>query len=332
MTKVAIQKSPIPIVWIDTSVISNMTQARENPGKLEDVQLQRIKNLSRSIREASRKGKVICPLANQEIEIWIDRDAWLDTIHDLGLGITCVSPKAIQDSQLYAAMDSYAKSDPEIKLSYLDMFHRDPVVELFETLNQPVYVTVRHGVHMGAEYQKTSKEKLLIKLNEQREKNVRRGTEYQQQLEYELVGELEALLIALKDYASGNYSPDEHMNIMFSRAELVEQLDYLSFRSGRQQELTDLIDFYKSPYNSCIPHTNVSARMFAKIMVDPQTIKSGDPNDIEHAASMISYVDLFITDKHWRTFLRKEELDKTYKTSICYIGDTEEIDEFFAVL
>ncbi len=332
MIKVEIQKSSVPIVWIDTSIISNMTIARENPEKLQEIQLQRIENLAQNIREASRKGRVICPLANQEMEIWIDRDAWLDTIHDLGLGISCVAPKSIQNIQLYAAIDSYAKSASEISLSYLDIFHSDPIKELHQTLNQPVYVTVRNDVLFGAEYQKASKEKLIVKLNEQRERNVSKGIKYQRQLERELVGELEALLIALNEYESGNYDPDDHMNILFSRAELVEQLDHLSYRSGNNQEISDLTKFYKSPYNTCIPHTNISARMFAKIMVDPQEIKSGDPSDIEHAATMIPYVDLFITDKPWRTFLRKEGLDKTYNTSICYIGDSEEIDEFFSVL
>jgi len=332
MTKVKIQKSSVPIVWIDTSIISNMTIARENPDKLQEIQLQRIYNLTQNIREASRKGRVICPLANQEMEIWIDRDSWLDTIHDLGLGISCVAPKSIQNTQLYAAIDSYAKREAEIRLSYLDLFHSDPVKELYQTLNQPVYVTVRTDVLFGAGYQKATKEKLLNKLNEQRERNVKKGIRYPRQLEREQVGELEALLIALNEYESGNYDPDDHMNILFSRAELVQQLDHLSYRIGNEQEVSDLISFYKSPYNACIPHTNISARMFAKIMVDPQEIKTGDPSDIEHAATMIPYVDLFITDKHWRTFLRKEEIDKTYNTSICYIGDSEEIDDFFDVL
>jgi hypothetical protein len=329
MIKAEIQKSSVPIVWIDTSVILNMTIAKKNPAKLQEVQLQRINNLTRNIREASRKGKVICPLANQEMEIWIDRDAWLDTIHDLGLGIHCVAPKTIQDIQLYAAIDAYSRSQTEITLSYLDMFDGDPVEELYQTLNQSVYVTVRNNVLFGAEYQKASKEKLLTKLNEQREKNASKGIKYQQQLEHELVGELEALLIALNDYASGNYEPDDHMNMLFGRADLVEQLDYLSYRCGKEQNISDLIKFYQSPYNARIPHTDISARMFAKIMVDPQKIKSGDPSDIEHAATMIPYIDLFITDKDWRTFLRREGLDKTYNTSICYIGDSEEIDDFF---
>lgn len=332
MIKVNIQKCAVPIVWIDTSVISNMTFARSNPSKLQDLQLQRINNLSQNIKKASRKGKILCPLASQEMEIWIDRETWLDTIYDLGLGIRCITPKSIQDKQLYASIDSYVRSENEIKLSYLDIFHSYPVDELYQTLNQPVYVTVRYDHIFGAEHQKASNKKILTSLNDQRERNVRRGISYQQQLKHELIGELEALLIALRDYESGNFEPNDHMNMIFSRTELLEQLDYLSYRKGENQEISDLIDFYKSPHNACIPHTDISARMFAKIMIDLQEIKSGDPSDIEHAATMIPYVDLFITDKHWRTFLRKEGLDNVYKTRICYIGDSGEINSFFDAL
>lgn len=332
MIKVEIEKSPIPIVWIDTSIISNMTLARANPEKLQETQLQRINELRRNIRSASREGKIICPLASQEAEIWIERDAWLDTIHDLGLGVECVSPKSIQDTQLYSAMCSYSKNETEMRLSYLDIFHSDPIEETNRALNESLYITVRRGVLFGAEYQKASKIKLLNSLNKQRERNVAKGIGYQQQLEKELVGELEALIEALNYYESGNFEPDDHINILFSRAELVEQLDRLSAFKCKNQNISDLIEFYKSPYNKLIPHTDISARMFAKIMIDPQEIKSGDPNDIEHAASMIPYVDLFITDKSWRTFLLKEHLDETYDTNICYIGDSEQIGKFFKKL
>ena len=57
--------------------------------------------------ELSQAGKIICPLADQEGEVWINRKDWVDTIRELSLGIECLSLKEVQDNQLHKAMSSY---------------------------------------------------------------------------------------------------------------------------------------------------------------------------------------------------------------------------------
>jgi hypothetical protein len=42
MVAIKIEKSPIPIVWLDTSVITDMTKFKANPEKLEKKQRHRI--------------------------------------------------------------------------------------------------------------------------------------------------------------------------------------------------------------------------------------------------------------------------------------------------
>jgi len=44
------------------------------------------------------------------------------------------------------------------------------------------------------------------------------------------------------------------------------------------------------------------------------------------------YSDLFITDKAMSTFLKKKRFDVKYNTRICYIGDVDEMEEFFQSL
>lgn len=334
MVSFVIKKCAIPIVWIDTSIITNMTIARISPTQLDQLQLKRIRTLYNDIKVATRKGKVICPLSSQEQEVWIDRDDWLDTIHDLGLGITCNCRKNIQDTQIHAAMKAYVSGKEKIILSYNDMFQFDPVNETKKLLNQSLFVTVKHDVFRGQEYQKTKKTELLKSLNNQRLRNLKNKVKFSDQLKKEQIGDLEALIISANEVLKGrgNKCTEEEINDLFGYSELKEQIKELGFHRGTETDISDLTDFYKSEFNTGLPYTNISAHMYAKIMVDPQEIKSGDPMDIEHASMMLPYVDLFITDKHWRTFLNQQKFGETYKTKVCYIGDTETISSFFSRL
>ena len=99
--QVEIIKSEIPIIWIDTSIIIAMAQWKNDLCDLDDVQKSRISNLYYAIYENTRKGRLICPLAEQEEEIWIERDKWLDTIHEISLGIESLTLHEIQQNQLY---------------------------------------------------------------------------------------------------------------------------------------------------------------------------------------------------------------------------------------
>ena len=84
---VKIIKSEVPIVWLDTSIINVMTQWKHDLCKIDDVQKERISGLYNAIYENTRKGKLICPLAEQEEEVWIERNKWLNIIHSISLGI-----------------------------------------------------------------------------------------------------------------------------------------------------------------------------------------------------------------------------------------------------
>ncbi|MGA9574897.1 MAG: hypothetical protein WBS20_13220 [Lysobacterales bacterium] len=271
-------------------------------------------------------------MASQELEIWAERSSWLDTIHDLGMGIECVCRSTIQDIQLNAAMKAYVNDEASIKLRYLDIFHNDPVEELRSLLQQPLYVTVRGNVLFGAEYRKDQKKELLEKLNNQRNNNVKNNISYSEQLEKEFVGELDALRVSINELASGKYDSAEDSIEIFGYVTLIEPLEHWSHYSGKENDFTGLMEFYNSEYNKSIPYTNISARMFAKIMTDPQTIKSGDPMDIEHASSILPYANLFITDKHWSSFLNRKRIGELYNTQVCYIGDSSEINKYFSEL
>lgn len=331
MVSIKIKKSPIPIVWLDTSVISNMTRYRANPEQLESTQRNRIGQLYDLIRSASRSGKIICPLGGQEKEVWVGRDAWMDTIHDLGLGIECASEKTIQENQMRAAVIAYINKSPDLPLSYLDAFVNDPVYELKKTLSQPFFVTVRSDILFGADYHKKKNPETLVLLNAAREKNVSNRISIEKQLETERFGELKLLLSQCAEVMnSAEYTEEE--SALWGYIDLENRVREWAELGGSPPDVLGYIEFYKSEYNLKSPTNDLGSTLFAKIMVDPQPIKSGDPMDIGHISTLMPYADLFITDKAWSTFLNRNEIPKRYGTEVCYIGDTDAISHFFSSL
>lgn len=329
MVSIKIQKSPIPIIWLDTSIILKITMYKTNPMQLEETERNRVGSLYKLVKSASEKGNIICPLAQQEMEVWIDRDAWTDTIHELGLGIECASEQTIQMNQMRAAISSYLSGSSEINLSYLDAFLDDPVKKLKAALLEPFIVTVRRDIIFGADYHRKKKPETLALLNQAREKNIANKVSLQQQLEVERLAELELLLSQSATIMHAYGDQPEDTNAFWGYIQLGRMVREWMDLGGQPPDLSGYIEFYKSEHNSKCPYNQLRTVLYSKIMIDPQPIKRGDPFDIQHISTLMPYSDLFITDKSWSTFLnRNKSLDK-YGTKICYIGDTKDISEFF---
>jgi hypothetical protein len=305
MVALKIEKSPVPIVWLDTSVITNMTVYKTNPAQLEKTQQIRIGQLYELVRAASRGGKLMCPLGGQEREVWIGRDEWMDTIHDLGLGIEFAPAKTIQDNQMRSAMSAYLEGAGELRLSYLDAFLDDPIYRIKKVLSQPVFVTVRRGILFGADYHRKKNPETLALLNAVREKNISIGVSLERQLETERLGDLNLLLKQCADLMNAKEVPEDE-NAFWGYTDLVNRVQDWIDLGGAPADIRGYIEFYKSEYNQRCPKHELEATLFAKIMVDPQPIRFGDPMDIGHISTLMPYSDLFITDKAWSTFLNKK--------------------------
>ncbi len=68
--KINIEKSPIPLIWLDTSVLLKITKTQL--GEItNDVDKERYQYLNDSIKDKMKEKKLICPSADQfeEIEI-----------------------------------------------------------------------------------------------------------------------------------------------------------------------------------------------------------------------------------------------------------------------
>lgn len=325
-----ITKSPLPIIWLDTSIITVMTQWKHKLCQLQPIQEKRISWLFEEIYNLTRAGKIICPLAEQEGEVWAKRKEWLDTIHTLTLGIETLSELSIHDSQFLAAMKGYVANDDKVEISYRDVFHSDPVQEVEKALRQPFYITIQGSILFGEEYQRNKKEILLNKLNAQRERNVAKNVSFGEQLEAEFKGNLEAFTVQLKQFYTNSFEEgDEQFNSTSGTIIFNNQLRMWESCSGKSCDIQGLKKFYHSAYYRNMPLVDLSSNLYARMMTDKQPIRSGDPMDIKHIYTLMPYSDLFITDKAMSAFLKSKEYDKKYNTQVCYIGDNDQMKDFF---
>lgn len=328
-----IEKSPVPIIWVDTYIITVMAQRKHSLCNLQPVQEKRISWLYDQIYKLTRDGKIICPLAEQEAEVWVNRKEWLDTIHSLTLGIVTLAEQSIHNSQFFAAMKAFVEENIEINLTYRDIFHSDPIKEMEEALKNPFYITVQGDILFGADYQRKLKENILNSLNAQREKNVKNKVSFKEQLEAEFMGNLQALLIQLSQFYTNSYEGEEdQFNAVSGAIVMSQQLKMWENCTGEEYDIPGLTTFYKSQYYRNMPITDLSCNLYAKMMIDKQPIKSGDRMDAKHIYTIMPYANLFVTDKAMSTFLKKCNFDKKYNTKVCYVGDIEIMEEFFQKL
>ena len=330
---VKIEKSPIPIVWIDTSIIVKMAQWKFKICKLDKTNEYRISTLYELIYKFTRMGKLLCPQAEQDYEIWINRKKFLDIVNILSLGLQTKHAHAIHTNQFYKFLTAFINNELEITLSYLDLFDSDPIKEIGLILQRPIYIGLSMPLFMGHEYHKKKNEILLKGQNIQREKNVKLKISFKKQLELEFMSELNVLLEFSNKFFSNNYSNDiEGLNVVFGTRLLYEQLKFLERLTKKSYDFDSLIKFYKSSYYRSMPYMNILCNLTAKNMIDKQPIKSGDLMDNEHIASIMPYSNLFITDKAKSALIKTNKLNKNYNTEVCYIGNSEVINNFFKKL
>jgi hypothetical protein len=325
---VTIKKSPVPIIWIDTSIIINITKHRLG-NKLDEIQLRRTRFLYDAIKRGTRAGKLICPLAEQDEEIWGERKACLDTIEELSMGIKTDSILSIKEKLFCTFAEAYLLNSEEVFLDYSLIFDKDPVEELKNILSEQHFVSMRDPLSGGAEKVKINKKNLLKELNEVRENNVRNKVSFNRQKELEFLSEynfMEKTIAALEKQDKIELDKQNVFWAFYNAMEVIALWGCVVSRCSDKSR--SILSYYKSDYYRQNPIEKISVEFFSKLMIDKQPIRSGDIKDVEHISSMLPFVDIFITDKQRKTQLQQLSYDKEYQAKICYIGDEDEIGEF----
>jgi hypothetical protein len=327
--KFQIDKCPVPIIWLDTSVLLNLAKLRL--GMLKDkTQENRLTRLRQHIYDLTREGKLLCPKAGQADEVWAKRPDFLKELHELSLGITTRSKAAIEQAQIFRLMRAYIAGTRSVTFSYVDAFIDDPVPGLEQMLTKDYFVTVDSGL-IGAVHQiQSQRDTIHQELEKLRKKCTGEAITFEQQLQKERIGGINATISMAQDFqvkTENGKEPTENERGAFLVIErLIHTWDRLR---GKPKGSKGLQRFLESPYYQIAPSCDISSLLIAKLMVGARKICHGDAMDVDHLSSMLPYANLMIVDRSMKSFVRGMGLDKKYRTMVCYVGDDEEISDFF---
>lgn len=315
------KKLEIPIIWLDTSVIIKMTLWKKDR-PLDPETAKRMEYLYKNIHQFVLEKKLICPRADQAEEIWAGRNDILETILSLSLGIRSKQSEEIKQNQINQFMKAYVNDEREVSINSKEFFCTDPL-EQFRNASD-VVIEADLGLIETSNDIQNRKGRQNVMLEEIRQRCVSAGVTYEEQLENELNADIETL--------SKNYKNLEQLSALDTYFTLYTVNQYISFWEQLNGEPGELPAFFKSSHYRSIPVIDISSRLGAKLITGTETIESGHPMDIHHAASAIPYVTLFITDRNMKHIISKLGIDEYYQCKVCHNGEMNEIKEFFSDL
>ena len=314
---IKIAKSRIPIMWLDTSIMLKLTRYLHNPDKLHQPDRERISHLYSLLVPAVNNNRLIIPICEQAQEVvGEDRQReWFNAMQHITLGIMSLSDFEIEQLQLRVGMTEYLESSGSLSFSYSDIFDQDPVEESAEVIGRGLVinpVTIPGAHNAVTKWVKNEKLKLW---NNERERNLQEAIGFDQLLQKIFQKKIDML------DSSGQDGLIELPNI--TEISMWNSLD------TKNSGLDGLKLYYQSDYYRKLPFVDIKSKLSARIKTRSVEIKSGDLMDIDHAAIVMPFSNIYITDKKFCPILTSEGFDKKYETIITHLGDQKQINNFF---
>jgi hypothetical protein len=323
-----VEKCPIPWVWLDTSVIIRI--ADFEAGRLTDpIQRDRIGCLKKSLEPLVASGRLICPEASQDDEIWQERKRFTSVLHRLSMGLVMKSRGGLEEAQTSTLMHAFIRGEREVAFSYRDALFRDPVDELRKVMSSGVIISVNRGLIEPADKVKSNKEKLAAGWEALRKKCLAKGVTYETQRELERG----AWFATLVQMAGGSVwkaisGQDHDINETFAHLHINELVHEWNSRGGEPAGLRGLARFMSSNHFALQPFQDVASALNARLVTGTEPIQAGDIMDVEHIAGVLPYANLMIVDRKMKHYVQSLGLDKRYGTAVLHSGDVDELSQF----
>jgi hypothetical protein len=269
--KVSFEKPGLPTLWLDTSVIINLTKV-ERGERLEQVQVDRLTRLRNLVQELVPAGKLIFPRSDQEEEYVakrLDPEIHRDFL-GLSLGITMKHRQGIFDWQAQLGMEANVKNDDTVTVGVDAYFHSDPVEELDKARQRNMVIVPEILAR-----RESANVQVLESGEQMRQEFVAKKRTYDEQLEAEKCGYADAMALKVEEWEK-RIAPGVPDFWAF-----MDVQGFLMFRvvwnelGGRPEGLKGLHAFFCSDYFNNLPTPRIGNQLGAD-----QVIQSGDVMDV----------------------------------------------------
>ncbi len=322
-------KYQIPIVWLDTNVLLEIAKFKhqKNIGNIEKERAEKIYNL---IKKNVNLEKVVCIESSQKEEINKNNLDVFSVIDELTKKVKINSEGSIKDAQLFRMMSCFCDKK-DFYLSAADIFinsdHKNNANIDNKSLNTDQFLQYtsksKCRTHKKMQSVKKSVSKKLF--NEQFNEEV--GAHYKF---------LNDSLVRARDRIGTELGQDFYETFKVNRNMSMDNTALAGIRAlnivKKWVEISKILPvgdsfkkFYFSEEFTQIPYVDIQTRIFAYLLTDRSrnNIKKGDMRDAVNMGILLPYCDFIVTDEDMKNIIQKLELDKTYKTTVFSLQETE---------
>jgi hypothetical protein len=322
------EKSPIPTLWLDTSVGIKLAKIVRGE-KLDAIEVKRGLELRELIIGLVKNGKLLCPEGGQQEEYEAER---LDSevfaeFSRLGRGARMHHRLVIQDAQIYRAMEAFCSGSEEIRLPWNIYFHEDPFRAIEREKGRRLIVSVmdKRDSEMVVRRQ-AIKQDILRHTEKLRLELVSKGRSFEAQLESELRALGDAMIRMLTDFTA---------KLRIGKADVWDFMGISGFLeySNRWKTLggqpRSLYPFLTSDYVTSLPMVKIESQLYADLVTGNQPILSGDSTDVKLLSMAIPLAQFVLTDKKMENRIKRLGIDVEWNTKVFSMST---VDGLFAQL
>lgn len=316
---VRVTKCPIPIIWLDTSLIIKIAKARDGEALTGG---DKYLKLYETIFKQVRQKKLLCPKGDQDIEFEVGQRL-VDECHriqaNLSYAIHSSTWSMIRDVEILRVMVAHIGDLGEVVFGYKDAFPRDPILQWDQSF--PVSVRFESPPPV-LDLRKRTKMDVRSGLEQVRRDRVARGMSFEQALVSEYDTPIQILLSVRKELeAAANESREPDANLVLQLHEIKQWEQAWDNHGGHPRGIAGLLEFWKSDDYRSIPYVDIACKLLAYILTRDQKVKSGDWMDVEQLAAMLPFSNWVVTDNAMQRSLVKLELDKKFNVTILAARD-----------
>lgn len=302
------------IIYLDTSIVSKMAKAKAREEK-EYLDFR----LYEALRRATARNLIVCP-GSTVVETEAEFSALSDTIIDMSRQLSDPGlhhELYVKEAQLFRSLEQWLTGlPPEMELAppWSDAFHSDP--DKWHSMFN-VIVNIRTPANFIASG-RAAKTATLAQIENLYREYERDGFTFKQILEVEERAFSEAVRIIGRNMIAARLAHvrgemDNAFVWLSSTFDKIAMMIQHRTSCSSDDSLRRAIDFLRSSHAWTTPYSYILGRLSAQLAMlcrgdRPRRPDDGDHYDIEHMATFVPYVDVFIGDKFFAGIANQNNL------------------------
>lgn len=304
-----------PIVWLDTNIVNDITDAIYSNDRLNPDVKQRFRDLHDLLQKKVNEGKIVCPFLGQRSE-YIDgkvADKSDDILLNLNRGFQ-ISGWQLDQVHIKRMMKLFLASESEFSFSDRDLTYYERNEEESDSPIQVIFLRERS--------ERLRRNKLYedLKRRKQEVKNLDFTTVYRQ----EYLGRLQALKISVTKVCElyGRFTT----NFTEGESYYYHLYPYIAWKELKgidEVHITDLKSFFESEHFNSLPIDRISSTIVTHLLTEGKDVKYTDIADLQHLPLILPYASYILTENRMAHIISAHKLDTEFGTKVFRWNETE---------